>query len=176
MLMTFHRNKFILTYFFKLDKCFKDSSQLCSHTFFKRPLSCQTQKVKKEGCFLSSQNKYVHTAMENTYENLFQVKVIELDMKGNSEAKYLRLDTLINELRATEKAKLDKLLSEISDQDLYAWNDEKRALERKSINSREYRKQRRSQLPIRDLRMFFRHIKLSKALFYFVTISSYIRY
>ena len=103
--------------------------------------------------------------MEKPYENLFQIKVIEIDMKGKSEEKYLRLDTLINELRATEKAKLDKILNEASDQDIYAWNDQKRALERKSTNSREYRKQRRSQLPIRDLRMFFRHIKLSKSLF-----------
>ena len=166
MLMSFHRNKCILSCFSKLDNGIKDSRQLCNYSSRKKLVSCQSQKVGKNAWFLPCQHKYVHTAMEKPYENLFQIKVIEIDMKGKSEEKYLRLDTLINELRATEKAKLDKILNEASDQDIYAWNDQKRALERKSTNSREYRKQRRSQLPIRDLRMFFRHIKLSKSLFY----------
>ena len=94
--------------------------------------------------------------------NLFQIRVIEIDAKGNSEVKYLQLETLVNELRATEKAKLEKLLRERTDQELYAWNGERQRLERNSLKSREYLRQKRSQLPLRDLRMFFRHINLGK--------------
>ena len=99
---------------------------------------------------------------KTSYENLFRISVIEIDNKGNSEIKSLRLETLVNELRATEKLKLDKILNEKSEEDLYNWNNNQRRLERKSIKSKEYQKQKRSQLPLRDLRMFFRHINLGK--------------
>ena len=110
----------------------------------------------------SSHNGNTEEHEKTSYENLFRISVIEIDNKGNSEIKSLRLETLVNELRATEKLKLDKILNEKSEQDLYNWNNDQRRLERKSIKSKEYQKQKRSQLPLRDLRMFFRHINLGK--------------
>ena len=92
---------------------------------------------------------------------LFSAKigVIEIDNEGNSEVKNMRLETLVNELRATEKLKLDKILNERTEKDLYNWS-RTGIMERKSILSKEYQKQKRSQMPLRDLRMFFRHINL----------------
>ena len=92
-------------------------------------------------------------------DNLFKIGVIEIDNKGNSEVKNMRLETLVNELRATEKLKLDKILNERTEKDLYNWS-RTGIMERKSILSKEYQKQKRSQIPLRDLRMFFRHINL----------------
>ena len=94
-----------------------------------------------------------------TDDNLFKIGVIEIDSKGNSEVKNMRLETLVNELRATEKLKLDKILNERTEKDLYNWS-RTGIMERKSILSKEYQKQKRSQIPLRDLRMFFRHINL----------------
>jgi hypothetical protein len=110
----------------------------------------------------SSHNGNAEEPEKTSYENLFRISVIEIDNKGNSETKRLRLETLVNELRATEKLKRDKILNEKPEEDSYNWNNDQRRLERKSIKSKEYQKQKRSQLPLRDLRMFFRHINLGK--------------
>ena len=123
-----------------------------------------TSKTIKGCNGLSEINRSVHNATHDDtgYENLFRINVIEIDNKGNAENKNLRLETLVNELKATEKLKLEKLLKENLDHDMYNWNNEERRMERKSIRSKEYQKQKRSQLPLRDLRMFFRHINLGK--------------
>ena len=97
--------------------------------------------------------------INRTDDNLFRIGVIEIDNNGNSEVKNMRLETLVNELRATEKLKLDKILNERTENDLYNWS-RTGIMERKSILSKEYQKQKRSQIPLRDLRMFFRHINL----------------
>ena len=114
---------------------------------------------------LSTSSAYLHPEDHSqdhiSGDQFFRINVIEIDNNGNSLEKGLMLETIVNELRATEKSKLDKLLNEQSeDHEMYKWNNSHGRLERKSIKSKEYQRQRRSQLPLRDLRMFFRHIKL----------------
>ena len=69
-------------------------------------------------------------------DNLFRIGVIEIDNEGNSEVKNMRLETLVNELRATEKLKLDKILNERTEKDLYNWS-RTGIMERKSILSKD---------------------------------------
>ena len=137
-----------------------------------RSLSCQTQTCLR--CQRRREKEFAHACKRRSFhstssndgantidDNLFKIGVIEIDSKGNSEVKNMRLETLVNELRATEKLKLDKILNERTDKDLYNWS-RTGIMERKSILSKEYQKQKRSQIPLRDLRMFFRHINLGK--------------
>ena len=156
------RTPTLLPHFLNIVKNSKAFQSSCHYSSLENQLPYKNWTRRKNEVFASSQSRQLHDAVpENEYENLFRISVIEIDLKGNSENKYLRLETLVNELRATEKLKLDKILNEQSD-DMYGWNNDQRRLERKSIKSKEYQKQKRSQLPLRDLRMFFRHINLGK--------------
>ena len=119
---------------------------------------CQRRR-RKEFLQFASSGRALHSDTNLIDDNLFKIRVIEIDNKGNSEVKNMRLETLVNELRATEKLKLDKILNERTDKDLYNWS-RTGIMERRSILSKEYQKQKRSQIPLRDLRMFFRHINL----------------
>ena len=135
---------------------------LCSQNH----LSPTCQRRRKGFNQFESTTRPLHDATNASDSNaiddtLFKIGVIEIDNEGNSETKNIRLETLVNELRATEKSKLDKILNERTEKDLYAWS-RTGMMERKSILSKEYQKQKRSQIPLRDLRMFFRHINLGK--------------
>ena len=102
---------------------------------------CQRRR-RKELIQFASSSRAIHSDSNSIDDNLFKIRVIEIDNKGNSEVKNMRLETLVNELRATEKLKLDKILNERTDKDLYNWS-RTGIMERRSILSKEYQKQKR---------------------------------
>ena len=77
---------------------------------------CQRRR-RKELLQFASSSRALHSDTNSIDDDLFKIRVIEIDNKGNSEVKNMRLETLVNELRATEKLKLDKILNERTDKD-----------------------------------------------------------